>query len=261
MENKSKELEIAIKAARQAGKLLFDYFHGEEDNREVKDDSSIVTVADKQSEEMIKKIILGEFPDHCILGEESGMTDNDSDFVWHVDPVDGTRNFANGIPIFAVSIALEKAGEIILGVVYNPVTNRMFYGEKGNGVWLNGRQVFVSNQDDSQGMLTICAGREKGDLELKFELLHKGSEFVRSVRSFGCAALEFAYLASGGTEALILLGLNTYDFAAGIFLVQEAGGKVTNMDGSNWVFPGNRFLASNGVFHENLLKNINNLRK
>jgi myo-inositol-1(or 4)-monophosphatase len=261
MKDKTQELKTAIRAAKEAGEMLRDYFHGSEDDREVKDDSTIVTIADKRSEEIIKNTILGAFPDHCVLGEESGMTENNSDFVWHVDPVDGTRNFANGIPIFAVSIALEKQGEIILGVVYNPVTDRMFYGESGKGVWLNDRQVFVSNQDQSQGMLTISAGRAKEDSAFKFELLHKGSAFVRSVRSFGCAALELAYLASGGTEAFILLGLNTYDFAAGVFLVKEAGGMVTKLDGSEWKFPGNYFLASNGVFHENLLENINKLRR
>ncbi|MFT5360167.1 MAG: myo-inositol-1(or 4)-monophosphatase [Candidatus Paceibacteria bacterium] len=261
MENKSLELNTAILAAKEAGKMLKDYFDGEFSDQEIKDDSTIVTVADKKAEEIIKGIILDSFPNHSILGEEEGLVENSSEYVWHVDPVDGTRNFANGIPLYCVSIALEKDSEIIVGVVYNPSTDRMFYAEKGFGTWLNDKKVSVSGQDHTQGMFTIGSGRKEEDLTLKIELLRNGKTFVRSVRDFGCTALELAYLASGGTEAFILLGLNTYDFAAGVFLVEEAGGRITNLDGSKWYFPDNYFLASNGVFHEDLLENINKLRK
>src|SRR3989344_7152080 len=132
--SKSKELEVAIKAALEAGKILEKYFETEI-LKNVKEDKSIVTIADGESEEVIKKIILDAFPTHSILGEETGMTGKESDYVWYVDPVDGTRNFANAIPFFAVSIALSYKQNLILGVVYNPSTRSFFYAEKGGGAY------------------------------------------------------------------------------------------------------------------------------
>ena len=134
MENKSKELEVAIKAALEAGKVLEKYFETEI-LKEFKEDTSIVTQADKESEEIIKKIILDNFPEHSILGEETGMTGVEGEYVWHVDPVDGTRNFSNGIPLFAVSIALAHHNKVVVGVIYNPSTHSFFYAEKGKGAY------------------------------------------------------------------------------------------------------------------------------
>mgnify|MGYP003395445745 CR=1 FL=1 len=124
MENKSEFLEVAIKAALKAGEIVKGHFNTDI-LKELKEDTSIVTLADKESEEIIKKIILEKFPDHSILGEETGMTDKNSEYLWCIDPIDGTSNFANGIPIFGISIALVHKGEIQMGVVYNPIINTL----------------------------------------------------------------------------------------------------------------------------------------
>src|SRR3989344_6519683 len=143
MQNKSPELEVAIKAALEAGKVLEKHLQTEI-FKGIKDDKSISVLADGESEEVIKKIIGEAFPEHSILGEETGMTQNSEHYVWHIDPVDGTRNFAHGIPFFAISIALLHKEELQVGVVYNPATKSLFYAEKGKGAYLNDKRIFVS---------------------------------------------------------------------------------------------------------------------
>ncbi|MEK7539523.1 MAG: inositol monophosphatase [Patescibacteria group bacterium] len=255
MENKSKELEIAIKAALEAGKIIEKYFETEI-LKEFKEDKSIVTLADRESESIIKKIILDEFPDHSILGEETGMTKNGGEYVWQIDPVDGTRNFANGIPLFAVSIALVCENEVIVGVVYNPATRSLFYAEKGKGAYLNDKKIFVSKDDKDHAIITASPSKLNIDRKLLLELYHNFPKIIRSDRILGCTAIELAYVARGGLEANIQLGLNTYDFAAGTLLVQEAGGKITTLEGKAWKFPENYFIASNGVFHNLLIEEV-----
>lgn len=256
MQNKSKELEVAIQAALEAGKILEKYFETEI-LKEFKEDTSIVTLADRECEDVIKKIISNAFPDHSILGEETGMTEKASDYVWHIDPVDGTRNFANGIPIFAVSIALVQSNEVIVGVVYNPVTKSLFYAEKGKGAYLNDKRIFVSKDDKDHAIITVGPGKKDEDKKLRRELYYSlPATIVRSVRDLGSTSVELAYLARGGIEANIQLGLNTYDFAAAILLVQEAGGKITMHDGSPWAFPEIKFVASNGVFHDLIIEEV-----
>ncbi len=256
MQNKSKELEVAIKAALEAGKILEKYFETDI-LKELKEDNSIVTLADRDSEDIIKKIILSAFPSHSILGEETGHTKNGHEYIWHVDPVDGTRNFANGIPLFAVSIALEYKNELFLGVVYNPATNSLFYAEKGKGAYLNNKRIFVSRDDREKGIITFASGIKNEDRKLVLELFHKLAYGVlNSTRKLGCTALDLAYIARGGLEATVQLGFATYDFAAGVLLLQEAGGKITKLDGSQWNFPENYFIASNGVFHGLLVEEV-----
>jgi myo-inositol-1(or 4)-monophosphatase len=255
MENKSKELEVAIRAALEAGKILEKYFETEI-LKEYKEDTTIVTKADKEAEEIIKKIICESFPEHSILGEETGHTDNHSEFTWHIDPLDGTRNFANCIPFFGVSIALVNNNELIVGVVYNPITNSLFYAEKNKGAFLNDKKILVSKDDGSHSMVTVDPGKKEEDKQLRRELYKTLPARFRSIRDLGSTAVHLAYVARGALEVNIQLGLQTYDFAAGALLVLEAGGKITNHDGSPWFFPDNKFIASNGVFHEELVDEI-----
>ncbi|KKP86860.1 MAG: Inositol-phosphate phosphatase [Parcubacteria group bacterium GW2011_GWC1_35_8] len=253
MKNKSKELKVAIKTALKAGKVLEKYFETEI-LKDQKEDKSIVTLADGESEDIIKKIISKAFPEHSILGEETGMTGRKSDFVWHVDPVDGTRNFANGIPIFAVSIALVHKGNVIVGVVYNPISHSLFYAELGKGSYLNDKRIFISKDHTDHAIVTISPGKLEEGKQFQLDLYHNFPKIVRSVRNLGSTATELAYVARGGLEANIQLGgNNSYDFAAGSLLVQEAGGKITTFDGGLWKFPENKFIASNGVFHDLLV--------
>ncbi len=257
MENKSKELEVAIKAALEAGKILEKHFETEI-LREFKEDKSIVTLADRESEEIIKKIISEAFPLHSIVGEETGTNGDGSDYVWHIDPIDGTRNFTKGIPLFAVSIALAYKNEVIVAVVYNPAINSLFYAEKNKGTYLNDKKVYVSKDDFAYGIVSGGKSRKDVDRKLYRELVHSLPEVLKglTIRDFGYVSLELGYVACGGFEATIQIGLHPYDFAAGTLLVQEAGGKITTFDGSPWKFPDNYFIASNGVFHDLLVGEV-----
>lgn len=263
MEKKSKELEIAILAAKEAGKVLEKYFETGI-LREFKEDKSVVTLADKESEEVIKKVIFEAFPDHSIFGEETGLTENGGSYKWHIDPLDGTKNFANAIPIFAVSIALEHKGRLKVGVVYNPPTKNIFYAEAGKGTYCNDKRIYVS-KDDKEKSVVSCSTGEGDDIRiLRNELYYNFARprgFVRTLRDLGSSAMELAYVARGGLEANVQLGLKTYDFAAGVLLVEEAGGKITNLEGDEWKFPENYFIASNGIFHDLLVKEIKNQKQ
>lgn len=262
MENKSKELEVAIKAALEAGKILEKYFETEI-LKEFKEDKSIVTLADGESEKVIKKIIAENFPDHCVLGEETGFTKNTCNDTWHIDPVDGTKNFANGIPLFAISIALERDGDIVVGVVYNPATKSLFYAEKGKGAYLNDKKISVSKDNSNIAIISGGKGRKSEDRKLCRELLCNLPEKFQglTVRDIGSAALDLAYLSRGGLEVTVQLGLKTYDVAAGLLLVLESGGMITTIDGSPWKLSDNNFLVSNGVFHDSLISEIKNQKE
>lgn len=259
MENKSKELKIALEAAILAGKVLRKHFENDP-LREIKEDKSIVTIADKESEEIIKQTIEANFPNHSIFAEETGFIKKEHNYTWHIDPIDGTRNFANGIPYSCLSIALEFENELIVGVVYNPMTESLFYAEKGKGAYWNDKKISVSKENEQQGMVTVSSSKNEKDYKLFKELLYVlAPNTIRSVRDFGCAALNLAYVARGGLEAEIQLGLHSFDFAAGVLLVLEAGGKITKLDGSEWKFPESRFIASNGVFHDLIINEIKKL--
>ena len=264
-QSKSKELEIAIKAAKEAGKNLEKYFETEilKEIKDVKEDINIVTIADRESEDLIKKIILENFPDHSILGEETGLTKNSGSYTWHIDPIDGTRNFANRIPFFALSIGFAKDNEILGGVIYNPVSDTLFYTEKGKGAYWNNKRIYVSKDDAKNCIVTVSSGRKPADLKLRRNLMHDLPEnTVSAVRDFGCTALDLAYVAWGNTSADLKFGLKIHDCAAGILLIQEAGGMVTTIDGTPWkLSDAGYFIASNGVFHNKLVLEVKKQKK
>jgi myo-inositol-1(or 4)-monophosphatase len=207
MENKSPELEVAIKAALEAGKIVQKYFETEV-LKEYKEDTSIVTKADQESEEVIKKIILDNFPNHSILGEETGMTENKSDYIWYVDPVDGTRNFANGIPVYAVSICLAYKGDFLVGVIHNPSLNYLLYAEKDKGAYWNNTRIFVSKDDAKHAIVTVSSGRTEPNVTLKKNLLrYLPGGAVSTVRDFACTSMDLVFVAKGSTEADIKMDL------------------------------------------------------
>lgn len=256
MQNKSKELEVAIAAALEAGKIL-DKHQDTEIERGVKEDKSMVTLADSEAEEVIKRIISENFPEHSVIGEETDAIKGTGSYTWYVDPVDGSRNFAHKIPFFAVSIALLHDKEIIVGVVYNPSTNSLFYAEKGKGAYLNDKKISVSKADRDKCIVTVAVGRGSSQL-LRRNLLHDLPEnVVSSVRDFGCTALDLAFVARGSTEADVKIGFKIYDAASGILLITEAGGVVTGINGEKWELSDEgSFIASNGVFHNLLVEEV-----
>lgn len=240
-------LDTAIKAAQRGGEILAKYFEQPILEREEKDDKSFVTKADTGAEAAIVNILKKEFPDHGFVGEEGADERTDAEYCWVIDPLDGTRNFVNGIPIFAISIALVRAGTVVAAVVHNPVTRSLYAAERGKGATYNGAPAHVSAQVATAGVVTFGPGqKEKDKLNA---LLTNAETYFKSKRYLGCTALELSYVARGGTEAYVCIGLKQWDYAAGALLVQEAGGTITDFDGKPCTIDQNYFIASNGVAH------------
>lgn len=251
----SQRLDVAIAAAKAGGAIVEEYFETSLEKRR-KDDSSIVTLADEASEKITISALVEAFPSDAIVGEEGGGQEGTSGYAWYIDPLDGTRNFANGIPIFSVSVGVEYEGEPYLGVVYNPVTSSLFWAEKGSGVFWNDNPIGVSTQSIKDSIVTLGTSRKREDKVNANWLVRELNENARlgcSVRILGSMALELCYVARGGTEAVISLGLQKYDYMAGAAILLEAGGTITGLKGETWTPENGYYVASNGVVHEDVI--------
>lgn len=253
-----RRLETAMLAAKAGGAILKNYFETSLLHEE-KDDNTFVTEADKRSEGTIRDIIAREFPDDNILGEEQGYDDKRGAYSWIIDPLDGTANFMNAIPIFCVSLALMKDNDIVVAAVYNPVTDSLFYGTKGGGAFWNGSRIHVSGNETKNVIVTFGKSSKKDDAARVNALFVAMQHYGYKVRHLGSAALELAYLARGGTEGFVNCGTKLWDYAAGALLVLEAGGTMTNWSGGPWNTDERYFIASNGKIHEHLLKEAGHL--
>jgi myo-inositol-1(or 4)-monophosphatase len=251
-------LNFAIQTAREAGKILADKF-GRALRVTNKGDIDLVTEADIAAERLIVERIRSHHPRHAILTEESGdvvsLGDAGSGYKWVIDPLDGTTNYAHGYPVFCVSVALEHEGRVVLGVVYDPTRDELFAAERGEGATLNGRSLRVSETDELNGAL-LCTGfpydvRDRGDFARHFRNFIMRAQ---SVRRDGAAALDLAYVAAGRFDAFYEEGLRPWDVAAGVLLVEEAGGRVTHYDGSPFRIYTPPIAASNGLIHEAMLE-------
>ncbi|HEX8557093.1 MAG TPA: inositol monophosphatase family protein [Pyrinomonadaceae bacterium] len=250
-------LNFAIQTAREAGRVLADKF-GRALQVSNKGDIDLVTEADLAAERLIVERIRSYHPRHAVLTEESGDVEEaggrDAEYKWIIDPLDGTTNYAHGYPVFCVSIALEREGRVVLGVVYDPTRDELFAAERGGGATLNGRAMRVSETDELNRAL-VCTGfpydvRERGDFARHFRAFIMRAQ---SVRRDGAAALDLAYVAAGRFEGFYEEGLRPWDVAAGVLLVEESGGRVTHYDGSAFDIYGARLAASNGILHEEML--------
>jgi myo-inositol-1(or 4)-monophosphatase len=251
-------LNFAIQTARDAGRLLAEKF-GRALQVTSKGDIDIVTEADLASERLIVERIQSYHPRHSILTEEAGdvvaVGDQRAEYKWIVDPLDGTTNYAHGYPCFCVSIALEHDGRVVAGVVYDPLRDELFAAERGEGATLNGRRIRVSDTQELGGAL-LCTGfpydvRERGDFARHFR------QFImraQSVRRDGAAALDLAYVAAGRFDGFYEEGLRPWDVAAGVLLVEEAGGRVTHYDGARFDIYSQLIAASNGLIHDSMLE-------
>src|SRR5919112_3206358 len=251
-------LDFAIQTAREAGRVLADKF-GRAIRVTNKGDIDLVTEADIAAERLIVERIRSHHPRHAILTEESGdvisLGDAGSEYKWIIDPLDGTTNYAHGYPVFCVSVALEHRGRVVVGVVYDPARDELFAAERGGGATLNGRRVRASETAELNRAL-ICTGfpydvRERTDFARHFR------DFImkaQSVRRDGAAALDLAYVASGRFDGFYEEGLRPWDVAAGVLLVEEAGGSVTHYDGSPFRIYDPPIAASNGLVHEAMLE-------
>lgn len=249
----SKELDVAIKAAKKAGEILDHHFETALEH-EHKEDKSIVTKADIESDEVVIAEIQKSFPDHQIHSEERGVVGDNSEFVWAIDPLDGTMNFVRGIPIFSTSIALLKEDDPIVAVIYNPVTKSLFTAEKGEGAFWNEERMTVSNTKElANSVVSIGRARDKDNKQKTLAIYNKLYFNILSQRVLGSAALELAYTASGRLEGFISVGLKKWDVAAGILLISESGGKITDYEGGSVDNEQIHFVATNGRIHDELL--------
>jgi myo-inositol-1(or 4)-monophosphatase len=251
-------LNFAIQTAREAGRLLAEKF-GRVIQIQDKGDIDIVTEADLAAERLVVESIRSYYPRHAVLAEEAGHVDarggGESDYKWIVDPLDGTTNYAHGYPVFCVSVALEHKGKIVLGVVYDPIREELFAAERGEGATLNGRRIRVSDTEELNRSL-LCTGFPY-DVREREEFARHFSNFImkaQAVRRDGAAALDLAYVAAGRFEGFWEEGLRPWDVAAGVILVEEAGGKVTRYDGTPFEIYNPPILASNGLVHEQMMR-------
>ena len=247
-----KELEIAVDVAERAGQLLMK-FYGKV-NARFKKDKSFVTQADLKSEQMIKKILGEKFPNYSFLGEETGLRERNSKYVWVVDPLDGTTNFSITHPFFAVSIALVSSGTPVVGVVHYPFLNETFSAEKQNGAFLNGRSISISRTAKVENsILTFCHSSDASSRQRISSVFGVIKRLNDRFRQMGSASLELCYVACGRTDAFMMVGVKSWDVAAGALIVEEAGGKVTDFEGRQFTVNSRDVLASNGNVHPKLL--------
>lgn len=248
-----------IKATHAGAKILQQYFNGSFTINSKSNINDLVTQADKESEEAIFEVIRSDYPDHYILSEEAGDLKMDSNIKWIIDPIDGTVNFANGIPICCVSIGVEVDGKMILGAVYNPFMNEFFFAERGRGATLNENKIRVSDKDD---LLRSClvTGFPYSYLDVPNGPLEVFEKLIRSnipIRRLGSAALDLCWVAAGRFDGFYEHKLNAWDSAAGFLIVEEAGGKVTDFSGDYYSPYQPQILATNGKIHDDLLLAVN----
>jgi myo-inositol-1(or 4)-monophosphatase len=251
-------VQVAVEAARVAGKFLKQNV-GKIKTIEQKDGSerNLVTEIDKRSEEMIVEMIRKHFPSHEILAEERG-SQGSSKTKWIIDPLDGTTNFTHGLPVFCVSIGIEHDGEIIAGVIYDPNLDEIFTAEKGKGAYLNGRRMRVS-QTQTLSKSLLVTGFPYNIAENPNHAVERFVNFLmkaQAVRRMGSAAIDLAYVACGRYDGFWEVALNPWDMAAGMLLVQEAGGTVTDFQGGKFSIYQKEILASNGLIQSEMLTTI-----
>lgn len=250
--------EYAKKLALEAGEILKRKF-GKVRRINFKGEINIVTEADCISQEYIKKSIKEKYPDHSILSEEDLEIKSSAPFRWIVDPLDGTTNFAHGLPIFAVSIAVEYEGEIFTGVVYNPISKELFWAERGEGAFLGKRRIKVS-ETNSLSKALLATGFPYDIREDSNNNLNHFSNFAlkaQAIRRLGAAALDLCYVACGRFDGFWELKLFPWDVAAGILIVEEAGGKITDFKGFPTDIYSKEIVASNGKIHNEMIKVLN----
>ena len=247
-----------VKACRKAAKVIIRDF-GEIENLQVslKGPGDFVTNCDKKVEKILIDELQKARPNYSILSEEIGEINNDESFRWIIDPIDGTANFLHGIPHFAISIGLEHEGEIICGIVYDPIKDEMFVAEKGNGAYLNNKKIRVSSRSQLKDCIIFTGGPKKEaknrDLALK-EYNNFSSKVLLPIRKLGSASLDMAYVAAGRCDGFWQRNLNYWDIAAGIILVKESGGFVTDFLGENKYKENKTILVTNSKINNEMIE-------
>ena len=241
--------------ARRAGSFLLEHFREDSDLLALRTSAKeAATRYDRMSDELIIRGIRSRFPDHSILTEESGLLQADPEWLWIVDSLDGTGNFANWNPLFSVCLALMHKEELVLGAISAPAIDEFYLAERGSGAYLNGKRIRVSDTADLQrSYLFYCEGGER-DRQRTVAALAAVYPKVVDVRKLGSAGLETAWVAVGKGEAYFTMKIEPWDVAAGVLLVREAGGKVTDLRGGEWIAERGDLLFSNGRVHAPMLE-------
>src|SRR5580692_8445904 len=246
-------LESAVEIALQAGSLLRYYFERHV-HFELKGDFDLVTEADRASEKLIVERLKSLFPDHGILAEEGSGHESPSEYRWYVDPLDGTTNFAHGYPVYNVTLVLEKAGELIAGVIFDPNRDELFSCEKGGGAFLNGAPIHVSRTPKlDEALFSTGFPSRRRHLNVNIHFYHQLAMASHGVRRGGAAAIDLAYVACGRLDGFWEFGLSPWDMAAGQLLVEEAGGVCRDMNGLPHSLRSPHILTDNGLIHDEVV--------
>src|ERR1700722_4954026 len=248
-----------IKATEAGAAVMQRYFQGEFKISNKEGINNLVTEADHASEKAIFDVIKEDFPDHFLLSEEAGEIVTNSTTKWIIDPIDGTVNFAHGLPLCCVSIAVEQDGEMILGAVYNPFIKEFFFAQRGYGASLNDKKIAVSNEETVAKSCLVTGfpytylDQPNGPLEVFSRLIHSGVP----VRRLGSAAMDLCWVAAGRFDGFYEHKLQAWDSAAGFLIVEESGGKVTDFSGKPYSPYQPQIAATNGKIHDELVNWVN----
>jgi myo-inositol-1(or 4)-monophosphatase len=248
--------QTLINATESGAEELMRFFNGKFTISNKEGINNLVTEADHAADKAIQAVIKKAFPEHGIVSEETAEKITDSEFKWIVDPIDGTVNFANGIPICCVSIGLEQNGKMLMGAVYNPVLKEFYFAEKGQGATLNNKKISVSNKTEVlrsclvTGFPYTYLDQPNGPLQVFERLIRKGIP----VRRLGSAAIDLCWVAAGRFDGFYEHQLNAWDSAAGFIIVEEAGGKVTDLKGDTYSPYQPGIIATNGIIHDELIE-------
>lgn len=247
------------KIGKKAGEMLLkDFKFKPGELRKRSNSREVHTRHDLDTEKFLIQEIKKKYPNHLILGEETGRSGKNSEYFWIIDPLDGTSNFINHNPFFSVSIALLKNNQPYLGFIYAPYLKEFYFAKKGEGAFRNGKKISISKISDfKKSYLCFCEGGEDNKKRVA-KIFHSIYPKVIEVRKLGSAALECAWVASGRVEGYFSTKISPWDVAAGTLIIQEAGGKVTNFKGKLWQPIQDDYIASNGKIHSNLLKLLKN---
>jgi len=251
--------KCACEAANEAGKVLKKYWGKDHQIAKKQGDSDLVTEADGEAEKVVIEIIKKYYPEHGILAEESGAFESDSEYLWVIDPLDGTTNYAHNLPFSAVSIALLKNGDPILGVVYNPLLEEFFSAQKGQGAYLNNKAISVSKIDQLKNSVFVTGfpydrteNRHNNYLEFCYF-----THLTQGVRRFGAAAIDLCYVAMGRFDGFWEQKLSIWDIAAGVLILEEAGGKVSDYKLEKSYLKSGEIIATNSLLHQITYEKLN----
>ena len=257
---KAKEgfLKFAISLAKEAGRIHLSYFGNIQSLKTKSTKIDLLTNADKEAEEFIVNSILKKYPTHSIITEETDNINNKSEFTWIIDPLDGTTNFVHNLPIFSVSIGLRHNNSTIIGIVYNPAADKLFYAEKGNGAFLNNKNIFTRNNKDISKSLLATGFPYLHDkkYDLSFDIFKNFYDKTRGLRRLGAASLDLCFVAMGRFDGFYEFELKPWDICAGSLIVSEANGIVSDWDGKKNPENGKRILASSNIEIHNYMKSV-----